>query len=169
MLGHEPMPGGLLSHIIGHAKALPVYLVEEGWCQVLHFCRLCMTDLLSSSFYALPWVFPGIPSSYWPNDDVIPLPPEAPPPLGESSISDILTQMPFCICSIHLGQGYSGLHSLFSFWRVNNSSSPNTCTPNTLYTTVHTSKVSVREGCPTSIPIHIQPLCHLTHGSIVLT
>ena len=82
MLGSEPVPGGFLSHLL-------VNFIEECQRQALHlhkfFCRLCMTDLLSSSFYALSWVSQGIPSSYWPNDDIIPLPPKALPPAGESS------------------------------------------------------------------------------------
>ena len=35
--------------------------------------------------------------------------------------------------------------------------------PNTSYTPVHMSKVSVCEGCPTSILVHIQPLHYLMH------
>ena len=30
MLGDQPSPSGFLGRIIGHAKALPVYLEEEG-------------------------------------------------------------------------------------------------------------------------------------------
>ena len=47
--------------------------------QVMHECPTHFT------FYVLLWVFPGIPSSYWSNDDVILLPPKAPPLLDESS------------------------------------------------------------------------------------
>ena len=105
-----------------------------------------------------------IPSSYLPNNDVIPLPPKVLPPPGESYNQSCSHPDTFlCTCIIHLGQGYSGLHSSFSFWRVNNSSSPNTCTLNTSYTPVHMSKVSVHEECLTSILVRIQPLHHLMH------
>ena len=89
---------------------------------------------------------------------------KAPPPLGESSNQQHSCPDTFsCACIIHLCPGYSGLHSSFSSWRVNNSSSQNTCPPNTLYTPVHTSKVSVCEGHLTSICVHIQLLHPLTH------
>ena len=89
MLGGEPAPGGFLSHIVGHAKMLPLYIMEEGGCQALHldFFLQVMHDLI----YSAPPFMPshgfslGIPSPYWSNDDVIPLPFEALPPLGESS------------------------------------------------------------------------------------
>ena len=44
-----------------------------------------MTALLISPFYTLTQVFPGDSFSYWSIDDVILLPPEAPPLPDESS------------------------------------------------------------------------------------
>ena len=109
------------------------------------------------------WFSQRIPSSYWPIDDIIPLPAED--PASSWWVIQSATFLPrhfFRACIIHLDLGYSGLHSSYSSWRVNNSSSQNTCTPNTLYTPVHTSKVGVHEGHLTSICVHIQLLRPLT-------
>ena len=36
MLGGEPAPGGFLSHVVGQAKTLAVYLLEKGGRQAVH-------------------------------------------------------------------------------------------------------------------------------------
>ena len=89
MLGSQPLPRGFLSHVIGHAKVLPVYLMEEGSHQLLHpdnFLQV-MHDQFTQlpSFMPSHGLFHGIPSSYWSNDDITPLPAKALPSLGEPS------------------------------------------------------------------------------------
>ena len=32
----EPAPSGLLTHIVGHAKALSIDFIEQGWDKALH-------------------------------------------------------------------------------------------------------------------------------------
>ena len=119
MLGSQPSPRGFLGHIIGHAEAFPVYLKEEGWCQLLHLDNFLqvMLDQFTQLLLLCPLsgLFHGIPSSYWSNDDITPLPAEAPPPPGESSnqgcsCPDTILRM--CYAS---RLDYSILHSSFSF------------------------------------------------------
>ena len=70
---------------MGNTKVFPVYLKEEGWCQLLHltFCRLCLTDYSVPTFMPSHGLSHGIPSSYWSYDDITPLPAEALLPAGE--------------------------------------------------------------------------------------
>ena len=167
VLGGEPVPGGFLGGIVGYAKALLLYFVKEGCYQALHLEFLqVMHDWFTQFFLLCPPM--GFSRGY-------------PLPIGQwwwwchavSSRGSCLLQMShpisdvpaprhfFCTCVIHLGQGYSGLHSSFSFWRVNNSSSWNICTQNTSYTLVHTSKVSVSDRSLTSILVCILTLTSL--------
>ena len=80
ILGCQPSPHGFLSHIIGHTEALPVYLLEEGRCQLLHpddFLQVMLDRFTQLLLLCPPIGFStGIPSSYWSNDDVTPLPAE---------------------------------------------------------------------------------------------
>ena len=85
MLGGQPSPHGFLGRIIGHAEAFPIYLKEEGWH---HFSIETFSGYGWLIYSAVPFMpscglSQGIPSSYWSNDDVTPLPAKAPPPLGE--------------------------------------------------------------------------------------
>ena len=111
MLGGQPLPHGFLSHVICYAKALPVYLLEEGWCQLLHpnnffFCRLCLTDFTHFLLLCPPV---GFSVGY-------------PPPIGSMMMSLYFLlrphllwvshpiragsrpDMPFCACAMHSGQ-----------------------------------------------------------------
>ena len=106
MLGSQPSPCGFLGHVIGCAKAFPVYLEEEGWCQLLHltFCRLCLTDYSAPPFMPSRGFFPKdtlLPIG--PYGDVTPLPAEAPPPQVSQPIRAVPAQMPFCACAMHSG------------------------------------------------------------------
>ena len=64
MLGSEPAPGVFLSRVIGHAKMLPVYLMEEGWCQAVHlnFFVQVMHDKFTQLLLLCPLV--GFPRGY---------------------------------------------------------------------------------------------------------
>ena len=64
MLGGEPVPGGFLSRIIGHAKMLPVYLMEEGGCQAVHLNFF--VQVMHDQFTQLLLLFPlmGFPGGY---------------------------------------------------------------------------------------------------------
>ena len=52
VLSGQPSPRGFLGRIIGRAEALPVYLEEEGWRELLHrnSCRLCLPDYSAPPF-----------------------------------------------------------------------------------------------------------------------
>ena len=137
MLGGEPAPGGFLSRIIGRAKTLLVYLMEEGGHQAVHLDSCFFLQVMhdrSTQFHLLcpPMGFPkGYPLPIGPmmtSHHFLPR-----PRLLQVShpISNVLSQTLLCACALHRGQSYSGLHSSFSFQRVNNSSSPNTFIPNT--------------------------------------
>ena len=167
MLGGQPLPRRFLGCIIGHAKAFPVYLEEEGWCQLLHltFCRLCLTDYSAPPLMPSRGLSQGIPSSHWSNDDITPLPAKAPPPMHEPT-NQGCSQMPFCTRTMHSG-GLLHPSFLFQLLKGNNSSLLSSYTPNTLYTMVHTSQVS---KCGAS-RVLLHPLyssCHQMHAFVLL-
>ena len=106
MLGGQPLPHRFLGCIIGHAKAFPVYLEEEGWHQLLHLTFAGYARLITQLLLLCPLV--GFPKGY-------------PPPIGplvtslhflprlclpwvSQPIRAVPTQMPFCTCAMHLGR-----------------------------------------------------------------
>ena len=111
--------GGFLSRVVGCTKALPVYLMEEGWCQDLHLDSFLQVMHDQFTQFLLLCPFMGFPQGY-----LLPIGPMMTshrflprPRLLQVShpINIVLTQTPFCACVIHLGQGYPSLHSSFSF------------------------------------------------------
>ena len=117
VLSSQPSPHGFLGHVIGHAKVLPVYLEEEGWCELLHrnFCRLCLTDYSAPPFMPRCGLFQRIPFSYWFSDDVTPLPAEALPPPGEPTNQGCSHPDAFLYMCYVYWADYSVLHFSSSF------------------------------------------------------
>ena len=114
-------------------------------------------------------LFHGIPSSYWSNGDVTLLPGQGSASSGWATQSGLFPpQTPFCACAMRSGQITLSFISLPVFEVVNNSSSPSSCIPNTLYTTVHASYVS-EWGAPCILLRSLLSLVSLdAHAFIVL-
>ena len=153
------MPHGFLSHVKGHTKVLPVYLMEEGWYQALHpdYFLQVMHDGFTQLLLLCPPMgfFTGYPPPIGPVMTSLHFLPRPCLLWLSHPIRDVPAQTPLCTCAMHPGQITPAFIPVSAFERVSNSSSLNSCTPNTLYTTVHVSQVSEYEGCPASFFVHI--------------
>ena len=74
MLGGQPSPRGFLSRVIGHAKVLPVYLMEQCWHQLLHSDNFLQVTLDQSTQLLLLCPPIGFSTGY-------------PPPIGPMMMS----------------------------------------------------------------------------------
>ena len=73
VLVSKPVPGGFLTCIVGHTKALSINFVKQGGTRfsIESFTGYAWLPYSLPPFIPSCGYFQGIPSSYWSNDDVI--------------------------------------------------------------------------------------------------